>query len=101
MLVAVAIACGLIFSIPRNDADPFDPSDRFGVKAEGIEAIAARDRVTGVYYLYVIKDGDIAVTPLLNVDGLPLCVDDANHGDIESALSDVRANIQREMRGEL
>lgn len=60
------------------------------------------DRVTGVYYLLVwSKNGNIALTPLLNVDGLPMCVDDANHGDVESALADIRANQQRYQRGEL
>ena len=53
------------------------------------------DKASGVYYAIIKMDNDIAMTPLYNVDGLPLCVDDINHGDINMALQDVKSNLKR------
>ena len=54
------------------------------------------DPDTGIYYLIFTDDWGrgFAVTPRLNVDGLPLCSEDANHQSLEEALYAVRKNIE-------
>ena len=49
-----------------------------------------------MYYMLVCKGKEIAVTPLLNLDGLPVAVDDMNHGDLTMGLEDVRSNLLKE-----
>ena len=63
-----------------------------GVEAQ-FEADIIFDRKTGVYYLIATREDNIAVTPMYNIDGLPLCVDDANHGFLEEALKDIHTNV--------
>lgn len=100
-IIGVVVAlCLPACSGPEEDSSSIE---RFELDGDAVaDYSVVMDRVTGVYYLVVIsKRYDVAVTPLLNVDGLPLVSEDVNHGDVESALADVRANMQREMRGEL
>lgn len=101
-IVAVVLVGVLTLGLSCSAEDPDGPTDkRFDLQEQPIDSRILMDRVTGVYYLVLTYGDSIAVTPLLNIDGLPLCVDDANHGDMESALADIRANTQAWMRGEL
>ena len=63
-----------------------------GLTADRVTYDVFYDNVSGVYYALFFTPNGVAVTPLYNIDGLPMCVDDANHGVIESTLKDIHGN---------
>lgn len=68
-------------------------SERFWISGTGLDYRIIEDRVTGVYYLVLINHaGDIAVTPLLNSDGSPSRVDNADYDDVKA---DIASNLRR------
>ena len=86
-------ACSLltVFAICYAANTLHGPADaRFGLTDTGISSRVITDSKTGVYYLVIDGTG---VTPLLSADGLPLMVDDANHGDVDAAIEAARGNM--------
>lgn len=77
-------------------AEADNPNTRFSIYDSSIKTYVFFDRKAAVYYLLVEKDGSIAITPLYNIDGLPLCVDDMNHGDMEFGLEEIHKNLTTE-----
>lgn len=74
--------------IPENPE-----SERFWLSGTGLNYRIIEDRVTGVYYLVLMKNANgIAVTPLLNSDGSPSRVDNADYDDVKA---DIAANLRR------
>lgn len=71
-----------------------------GVETNDLEYDVVFDRVSGVYYAIFSKGNSMSVTPLYNIDGLPMCVDDANHGILEGTLSDVHDNQLKYQEGQ-
>lgn len=93
MLTVIAVAV-IVWTCIVHTTSPSGSTDaRFGLSETPIASYVITDDKTGVNYLIVEHNG-IAITPLLSADGLPLMVDDLNHGDMETALKAARANLE-------
>lgn len=103
-IVAMAILFVLMlvffssFKAPAGSAKSDDgPADeRLGLSEIGVASYIVMDEVTGVYYAVFENDHGLAVTPLLNPDGTPSRVDDADMGDVRADIAD---NMQRWQEG--
>lgn len=90
-----AILAAAILAITLSGCAPDEPTPtekRFGLDGTDIAARAFLDGDTGVYYL-VLKSsgGGLAVTPIINPDGTPARVDDADYSDVKP---DIDANTK-------
>lgn len=90
VMAAVLIAIVVIFAIQAFGPKSGPADDRFGLTDVQLTSRVICDGKTGVYYLVI---DDTGVTPLINADGLPMMVDDLNHGDMEAALTAARVNL--------
>lgn len=95
-LIIVAITSCIISQSPvfRLAHSDYTQTSRFhGLEAPVNEDVFF-DNATGVYYAVFWNDAGLSVVELHNIDGLPLCVDDANHGFQEQALEEIHGNMK-------
>ena len=95
-LIIIAISACITSQSPviRLEYSDYTQTGRFhGLEAPVNEDVFF-DNATGVYYAIFWNDAGLSVVELHNIDGLPLCVDDANHGFQEQALEEIHGNLK-------
>ena len=99
VIMGFVILAVIIFGAIKFASNPpqtlYTANERFGLAQDSsLRTSIICDDKTGVYYLVIRERDNVAVTPLLNLDGLPVCVDDINYGDIVMGLHDVHENLK-------